>query len=453
MMEARSVIDSMLRAALAAVEPAALVRAALDAGGAAGTIWGERGDDPGADGTAFETGFKRRVWVVGAGKAARAMSVGAADALGDMIAGGSVTVPRGSGFRPPLFEVWEGGHPLPEMGSVAGAADALRVARMASRGDTLLCLLSGGASALWAAPPDGVTLDGLREVTGALLRSGAPIGDVNTVRRHLTRIGGGWLARAAAPADVITLVLSDVIGGGPHDVGSGPTSPDPTSFADALAVFARWEIVAPATVRRHLQAGAADEMARAAASGDHAGAKRASDLSHLPPPIVVGSVRDALAAAAEAASGLGYAPLVVSDGLAGEARAAGRSVVAAALEARAGDAVPRALLWGGETTVAVTGAGKGGRNQELALAAALELEDVDGISVATFATDGVDGPTDAAGAVVDRHTAGRARAAGVDPRAALDRNDSHAALEAAGALLRSGPNGTNVNDLTIALVD
>ncbi|HET8656318.1 MAG TPA: DUF4147 domain-containing protein [Longimicrobiaceae bacterium] len=418
-MTEREAAERIVRAAVIAADPEAAVRDALQA-------------EPGADG---------RVWIVGAGKAACAMGLGAAAALGERVAGGVLVTVDGAARPVPGLEVWEAAHPLPDARGLAAAAETMRLLHGAGGDDLVLCLLSGGASALWSAPPDGVTLDDLRAIGVALLRSGAPIAEVNTVRRHLSLLAGGRLARLAAPARVLTLAVSDVVGAAPEAIGSGPTLPDPTTYADALAVHRERASAAPPAALHHLQGGAEEEAPEPGPGIGNAIGFR-----------VVLSVRDALAGAAEAASQLGYAPRVVDAQLSGEAREAGAEIAAAALRARDSGEGPVALLWGGETTVTVRGGGRGGRCQELALAAALVLEDQPGVVIAALATDGVDGPDGAAGAVVDGGTVGRAGAAGLDPDAALAENDSRPVLAAAGDLVTTGPTGTNVNDVVVALV-
>lgn len=420
----RAAAESLVRAALAAVEPAGTVARALSL----------EGDTLRVAGGSTEYSA-RRVWIVGAGKAGAGMARAALDLLNGRVLGGTVAVPRGVHTELPGLTVWNAGHPVPDVHSMAAAADALAVARRAGPDDLIVCVLSGGASAMWAAPPPGVALGELQTLTSALLRSGATIDEINTVRRNVSCIAGGRLA-AAATAPILTLAISDVSGAAPHAIGSGPTVPDPTTGDDAIEVLARREIPISPSIRRHLrlEAGGA-QTARTVDADFH----------------VIASVRDALAAAAEEAARLGYEPTVVSDNLAGEAREAGREVVRALVRAGDDPSRPHALLWGGETTVTVRGPGRGGRNQELALAAALALDGTSDPVVAAVGTDGVDGPTPAAGAIVDGGTAERGRAAGLDPAESLARNDSHSFLHAAGDLLVTGPTGTNVGDLVVAL--
>jgi glycerate 2-kinase len=387
-----------------------------------------------------------RIWVLGAGKAACAMAMGALEVLGDRIAGGSLTTRDGHGCDLPRVEVWEAAHPVPDARGMAGAADALRMARAAGARDLVLCLLSGGASALWAAPAAGVTLTDLRGVTDQLLRAGATIHELNTVRKHLSRIGGGWLARAAAPARVVTLAVSDVVGGALDVIASGPTVPDPTTFEDALEVLARYSIQPPYAVRAHLQAGDAGEVEETPKPFDAA-------FLRVSAHVIAGNA-DALRGAAREAERLGYRARIVADDVEGEARSVGEQVgllVRNTLAERPDG--PVALLLGGETTVTVQGRGRGGRNQELALALAREIERVEGVLAASLGTDGTDGPTDAAGAFADGGTVARGHAAGLDARDALRRNDAHTFLRATGDLIVTGPTGTNVNDLVLVLVD
>ncbi|HEU0016442.1 MAG TPA: DUF4147 domain-containing protein [Longimicrobium sp.] len=388
----------------------------------------------------------RRVLVVGAGKAAARMADAAREVLGDRVAAGTVTVPDGCGAALPRIEVWEAAHPVPDTRGMAGAVAALELARGAGDGDLVLCLLSGGASALWPAPPAGVSLTDLRAATDALLRSGADIGEVNTVRRHLSRIAGGWLARAAAPARVVTLAVSDVMGDGPHVIGSGPTLPDPTTFAEALDVLQRRDARVPPTVRAHLSAGAAGDLPETPKPGDPAFANASLH--------VIARNRDALEGAVAEAERLAYAARVYADDVEGEARVVGEQVAALARNAAAQRPDrPVALVLGGEPTVTVRGGGRGGRCQELALAAGIELEGAEGVLVAAMGTDGRDGATAAAGAFADGGTVARGRERGLDAADSLRRNDSHPYHRATGDLIVTGPTGTNVNDVIVVLVE
>lgn len=389
-----------------------------------------------------------RVWVIGAGKAAVGMARGARDVLGERIAGGTVATRDGYGSEVPGIDVWEAAHPVPDTRGLAAAAGALACARAAGGRDLVLCLLSGGGSALWPAPVAGVSLTDLRALTDRLLRAGATIREINAVRKHLSRLGGGWLARAAYPARVVTLIVSDVVGSPLDVIAGGPTVPDPTTYADALGVLSAYEIAAPAAALRHLQAGAAGEAPETPKPG---GAEFDTVSAH-----VVAANADALRGAAARARELGYRAEILADDLEGEAREVAREIARAALErqrAMPPGAPPLALLLGGETTVTVRGPGTGGRNQELALALARELENRPGIVAASLGTDGTDGPTSAAGGIIDGETVSRGAAAGLDARDHLARNDSHPFLRATGDLLVTGPTGTNVCDVVLVLVE
>ncbi len=405
-----------------------------------------------------------RVVVVGAGKAALA-TAGAIEpvlrAAGVRAIEGAVVVPHGyvaqrpAGVRAPTaIAVREAAHPLPDARSAEAARDALARAAACGPDDLLLVLLSGGASALWAAPAPGVPADDVRAIVARLQRAGADIASLNTVRKQLSLLGGGRLA-AATRADVATLVLSDVVGDDPGVIGSGPTVPDRATPADAVRVLRAhdaWATTSDAVRARLTRS--ASPTALPAATTAHA------LTLHL-----LGGVGDALAAARRAATALGYDATVCGAALRGEARDAGRTVARAALARAVAARRPVCLLWGGETTVTVRGAGRGGRNQELTLAAALALDDMvragildagADLAVLSGGTDGIDGPTDAAGAwatprtIADART--RAPTRGRDAARALADNDAHPFLDAAQALLRTGPTHTNVMDVQVALV-
>ncbi len=377
------------------------------------------------------------------GKAALAMARGAAAALGERLAGGiAVTVPSGGGSAPPGVETVAGGHPVPDEGSVAGGRALVELARGLEPEEALLCLVSGGGSALVALPSEGVSLADLQATTDALLRAGATIGELNAVRKHLDRLKGGRLARAAAPAPVLALVLSDVVGDPLDVIASGPVSPDPTTFTEAWAVLERRGVLerVPAAVRDELARGARGEREESPKPGDPCFERVRVEI--------VGNNRLAAEAAVAEGARRGYAARLLTTTLTGEARHAGGALAALALALRP----PSCLVAAGETTVTVTGSGRGGRNQELALGAALALDGRDGVLVASAGTDGIDGPTDAAGAVVDGATVARARELGLDPRRALADNDAYSFFRALGDLIVTGPTGTNVMDVQVVLV-
>lgn len=394
-----------------------------------------------------------RVAVVGVGKAAMAMAGVLEARLGRPPSVGLVVVPHGypASFparlpRPVRIEVVEAGHPVPDAAGVAAARRLLDVARVCGRGDLLIVLLSGGGSALAPATLPGVSLSDAQDTIRVLLRSGVEVGNINTVRKHLSTFGGGRLAVAAAPACVLALVVSDVVGDDASVVASGPTVPDPTRFEDALAVVRRGGLqdAIPASVLAHLTAGARDPSMETPKPGDPVFDNVVTRL--------VGQNADAVRAAASKARSLGYAPLIVAEGVTGEARMVGRRLAERALAQARGPAA--CLLWGGETTVTVRGRGRGGRNSELALSAALTLAGSERrVAFLSGGTDGIDGPTDAAGALVTPQTVSRAREQGIEARAFLDDNDAFTFFSKAGGLLVTGPTHTNVMDVQIALLE
>lgn len=394
-----------------------------------------------------------RVLLIAAGKAAMPMAASAARRLGERLSAGIVVTKyhHAAGYAlPAALRVIEAGHPIPDAAGLAGAQAILSLLATTTADDLVLLLLSGGASALTPCPAGDLALADLQTLTDLLLRAGAPIGELNTLRKHLSRLAGGQLVRQAAPARLAALILSDVVGDPLTVIASGMTAPDPTTYADAADVlrrYALWEQTPPA-IRRHLELGRAGQIAETPKPGDPVFA----DVYN----VLIGSNRSAALAAVAAARARGYNALLLSTLIEGEAREVAKVGAALAKSIRLyGEplAPPACLVWGGETTVTVRGAGQGGRNQELALAAALALEGVPGVALLALATDGTDGPTDAAGAIVDGQTAARARQAGWDAPRALAENNAYPCLEAAGTLLRTGPTGTNVNDLGIILVD
>lgn len=372
--------------------------------------------------------------------------------LGKHLGPGVVVTKRGhlDGLPfPPGLTALEAGHPVPDDAGLAAVAAIEALLDGLSAEDVVLALFSGGASALLPDPAEGVTLAGLQETTEALLRSGAPIGELNAVRKHLARLKGGQLARRAQPAAVAALILSDVVGDPLDVIASGPTAPDPTTFADAWAILERRGLLAslPAPVRRRLRDGLDGRLVDTPGPEDPIFSRVLN--------VLVGSNRLAAEAAVSTGEQLGYHALLLSTFVEGEASEVAKVAVSLAKEILASGhpiGPPACLVLGGETTVTVRGNGRGGRNQELALAAALALEGTNGVSIMALATDGTDGPTDAAGGIVDAGTAAAIRAAGIDPVRALRENDSYPALESGGALLRTGPTGTNVNDLLVVLV-
>ncbi len=392
------------------------------------------------------------VRLVAIGKAAVAMASGARQALGRWVRGGVVVAPPGAEVDVgpgPDFEVFRGGHPAPNQGSVRGGRAVHRLAIGMGSNELLLCLLSGGGSALMSLPPDGVSLDDLRRVTDLLMTAGAPIDDLNTVRKHLDDLKGGRLARAAMPARVLALVLSDVVGDPLDVIASGPVTPNPTSFTDAISILERFDLweKTPRAIRRHLEAGKRSDRPESPGPGDPCFERVETEI--------VGNNLVAAEAALAAATKRGYNTRLLSTELTGEAREVGARLGTIAREVKRGEgpvAPPACLVAAGETTVTVRGPGRGGPNQELALSLALELEGIDGALAASVGTDGIDGPTDAAGAIVTGETTARARALEQDAERALADNDTYPFFDALGDLVMTGPTGTNVMDIQVVLL-
>jgi glycerate 2-kinase len=397
----------------------------------------------------FDLARVRRVVVVGAGKASATMAESAEAVLDGVPLGGLVAVKESHDPGPRHIRVVESGHPIPDARGEAAGEELLRLARDAGPADLVLCLISGGGSALAPSPVSGVTLAEKQAVTRLLLECGATINELNAVRKHLSRLKGGHLARAAYPAPVLALLLSDVIGDPLDVIASGPTAPDPTTYDDALAVLDRFGLRArmPTAVRAHLEAGARGEVAETPKPGDPALAGVTN--------VIVGNNGLVVEAAVAEARRLGFAPCLLTRRIQGEAREVAR-VFAAVLDeiARSGSPVgrPACLIAGGETTVTVRGRGTGGRCQEFALALVAELAAMRDVVVLAAGTDGSDGPTDAAGAIVDPTAFERARGEGLDARRALAENDSHPFFAALGDLVVTGPTGSNLMDVYLGLV-
>lgn len=391
----------------------------------------------------------RDIYVLGAGKASGLMAAAVERVLGRRIRGGLVNVKYGHTAPLRRVELNECGHPVPDARGLDGARRIMEIARQAGEEDLVICLISGGASALMPAPAPPVTLEEKQQVTRLLLACGATIHEINAVRKHISAIKGGQLARLAYPARVIALLLSDVIGDQLDVIGSGPTAPDASTFAGALAVLDRYGLRerVPASVRERLERGAAGEIPETPKPGDPA-FERTQNL-------VVGGNRSAVDAAAAAARRLGLKPLVLSTTIEGETREVARVHAAIAREILSSGRPARppvCLISGGETTVTLRGKGLGGRNQEFVLAAAIELAGLPRVVVLSGGTDGTDGPTDAAGAIADGATIARAERIGLDARRMLDDNDSYHFFEPLGDLIKTGPTNTNVMDLRLVLV-
>ena len=387
----------------------------------------------------------RHIYVVGAGKAGAAMARAAERVLGRRITRGLLNVKYGHVAPLRRIELHECGHPVPDQRGVEGARRIAAIAAGAGPDDLVLCLISGGASALLPLPADPITLDEKQEVTKLLLASGAEIHEINAVRKHISQIKGGQLARLAYPARVLSLLLSDVIGDDLDAIGSGPTAPDASTFAGARAILEKYEIFrrAPASIRERLERGGRGQLPETPKQGDAIFTRVRS--------VVIGNNRLAVDAAAARARQFGFRTLVLSTFVEGETREIARMHAAIAKEiVHAGRPLkpPACVITGGETTVTLRGGGLGGRNQEFALSAAMDISGLQNTIVLSAGTDGSDGPTDAAGAIADGRTLAR------DPRAPdfLARNDSYRYFEGLGDLVVTGPTGTNVMDVHLILV-
>lgn len=389
----------------------------------------------------------RRTLAVGAGKAAASMAMAVerhwpADAPLD----GLVVTRYAHGLPCRRIEVIEAGHPVPDEAGERAAARILERATALGEEDLLVALVSGGGSSLLSLPVDSVPMDDLKAVTRSLLASGAPIQDMNVVRKHLSRIQGGRLAQRTR-ARVLALMISDVAGDDPSSIASGPCSPDPSTYADALAILARWRVAAPASVREHLERGARGLVDETPKPGDPLFARvRARMLA---------TAHGSLEAAAAVFAQAGIRPVVLGDTVTGEAREVAQVMAAIAREIVRYDQPferPVALISGGECTVTVRGRGRGGRCAEFLLALARELDGVPGAWAIAADTDGIDGSESNAGAIVAPDTMARASAAGLDARALLDDNDAWSFFDALGDLVTTGPTRTNVNDFRVILI-
>lgn len=427
-------------------------------------------------GKAYALADLDRVLVVGGGKAGTPMAAAAYEVLGDRILAGAVNVKYGhtsaaGGWRLRYghggaphevrdradtgpIRITEAGHPMPDATGLAGAQHIAELLTGLSERDLVLVLISGGGSALLPLPVEGVSLEDYQQLTNLLLRCGADITEINVLRKHCSRLQGGQLARLAAPAQVAALILSDVVGTPLDAIASGPTVPDRSTFADARAVVERYGIIGqlPQNIRRHLEQGVAGKIQDTPKAGD--------PLFDRVNTVVVGDNEIAGRAAVAKAAELGYRSALLTTFTQGEAREIGRAVAGLAQGIATGQSdyeAPACLVLGGETTVTVRGKGLGGRNQELALSAAIALggyvlpEGVE-VAVVSLGTDGTDGPTDAAGGIATRDTLRRAKVAGLDARAALGNNDSYRFLGSLDDLLITGPTQTNVNDLILVIV-
>ena len=391
----------------------------------------------------------QRILVGGAGKASAAMAANLEKILGPRITDGCINVKYGHGERLRFIRIQEAGHPLPDEKGLQGSKEILNLLSQATERDLVIFLISGGGSALMPYPVPGISLEEKQQVTQLLLRCGATIQEVNAIRKHLSLLKGGGLAKRVFPATLITLILSDVIGDPLDAIASGPTVPDPTTFADCAAIldrYALWEKIPP-SVAEHFQEGLKGRREETLKPGDPIFQKVTN--------LVVGNNFQSVKAAQEKARSLGYRPLILSSLVEGETREVAKVHAAIAKEVLlSGNPLPTpaCILSGGETTVTLVGNGKGGRNQEFVLAAAIEIAGWKDIVILSAGTDGTDGPTDAAGAIADGETLARAEEMGMKARDYLRENNSYPFFEKLQDLLLTGPTGTNVMDLRIMLI-
>jgi glycerate-2-kinase len=391
----------------------------------------------------------KNVYVIGGGKASGSMAEALEQVLGRLIKRGLVNVPYGSKHKTEIIELHEASHPIPDDSGVEGTRRMVEIAEQAEKDDLIICLISGGGSSLMPLPRGEITIADKKEITDALLKCGATINEINTVRKHISDFKGGWLAKKAYPATILNLILSDVVGDPLDFIASGPTVPDSTTFTDAIKVLKKyglWE-EAPTSIRKVLLQGKKGTIPETPKANDETFKKVFN--------VVIGNNRLASKTAQERLKSEGLNTLLLTATLEGEARHIGTMLASIAHEVYfSGNPIPKpaGIIAGGETTVTITGKGKGGRNQEIALAASLKMNGMDGVVLASISTDGIDGPTDAAGAIVDGKTLVQAVKKGLTPEGYLAENDSYHFFSKLEDLIFTGPTGTNVNDISVIVV-
>ena len=438
---ARRTAVELLEEALKAADPYETVKKNITINGEEIVIAGKR--------------FKpNNIWVLGLGKASIKMALAVEDILGNRISGGVIAAPKTLRDHvekvPRLMEIIWSSHPIPDEDSVRAGRKLLEYAEQAQKEDLVLVLVSGGGSALAEYLANDIALEDIIEVTRLLLKSGATIQEINAVRKHLSMFKGGWLAKRAYPATLVSLIISDVVGDNLEAIASGPTAPDPTTFNDAYKILKRyglWEKI-PSRPRKYIERGLRGEVPETPKPGDEVFRKVHNNI--------IASNIVSLKAMEAKARELGYNTLILTSLLQGEARVVGRVLASIALETLMNGypvKPPAVILSGGETTVTVKGKGKGGRNQELALSAAIDIRGKHGIVIASMGTDGIDGVTDVAGGIVDAHSIERALSLGLDPYQILDSNDSYSFFNKLKDTVYTGATGTNVNDVQVIVVE
>ncbi|WP_309492818.1 glycerate kinase [Candidatus Hecatella orcuttiae] len=436
--EARRLALEAMEAALASVNPQHLLRGRLKL----------EGDFLRIDHLSVDLKEVEGIYVFGGGKASAAMAEALYEVLGDRLTEGIIVAPKYQerAFRTGPIWLVKAGHPIPTVEAPNAVSKMLELADRLGERDLAFCLISGGGSALMASPTGGVSLEEKQDITRALLKSGATIHEINTVRKHLSQVKGGRLAGRIYPAETVGLIISDVVGDSLETIASGPTAPDPTTFRDAVAVLKKYRLWdnAPEAVRKTLEEGVGGLIPESP--------KPSEEVFRKVHNFILGNNELACRSASEYLNSRGVEASVLTVFLEGEAREAGRVIAAMAKYLKPKpEAKDRSIILGGETTVKVKGEGKGGRNQELVLSACRLIEGVKGLAIAAVDTDGVDGYTEAAGGIVDGYTLSQAREAGLDADFYLQNNDSHSFLDKLGDTIMTGPTGTNVNDLIVAV--
>ncbi|MDQ1280597.1 MAG: glycerate 2-kinase [Thermoproteota archaeon] len=436
--EARKVALLTLESALSAVNPRNLVSEKVRFEGNVLEVGGFR----------LNLDDYSRILVVGGGKASGRMAEALEEKIGKRIEAGILNILKGTSneYKTGIIELNEASHPIPDEGGLRGVEKIKKLLSTVDKKTLVVCLISGGGSAILPSPQRGISLEEKQQTTSLLLKSGATIDEINVIRKHISAIKGGRLAAMAYPATLLCLLLSDVVGDPLPTIASGPTVPDPSTFQDSIEVLKRYDIwqEVPETVRRYLTGGVEGINPESPKPGDPCFSKVHN--------IILGNNRVALEAAEKKAVELGLNHLIISSYIEGEARHIGTVFAAIAKEINTADrplARSGIVLAGGETTVTVSGSGKGGRNQEIALSASLRLDNLRGVALASIGTDGLDGSSDAAGAIIDGSTLKRALEAGIDPRRYLGENDSYHFFKALNDTILTGPTGTNVNDIIV----
>lgn len=437
--KAREIALESLESALNAVDPKQIIKSKLSTKNSTLKV----------NGHSFDLKKFQNIWVLGGGKASGSMAEALEQILAEHITNGLVNIPRGIKHKTKIIRLHEASHPIPDEAGVEGTRHMLDIAQQAKEKDLIICLISGGGSSLMPLPRGEISLTDKRKITEELLKCGATINEVNTVRKHLSDFKGGWLAKKAYPATVLNLILSDVVGDPLDFIASGPTVPDSTTFSDAINVLKKydlWSKTSP-SIKKVLSDGEKGLIPETPKADDKVFEKVYN--------VIVGNNRLASLAACETLKSARLNTLLLTSTLEGEARHVGTMLASMACEASvSGNPVPKpaGIVAGGETTVTVKGKGLGGRNQEIALAAALKLSGMDGAIIASLSTDGIDGPTDAAGAIADGKTLTKAAKMGFNPENFLAENNSYNFFLKLRDLIFTGPTGTNVNDISVIVV-